>query len=349
MTLHIRVKYEASWRNSFLEGSNDEPLPKSGRSFVGSMTSLKEDGNFKQREVSKNTVMGILCRLIGDQRKLYQARKEANYYFADMEDKIYFQDVTSKQIKNSELVYVRNISGSTDQNSFTGMIKANDAAFTSGFSQELWAVLFLELDELFEFIQNKEKRVSNKEIFNPLGVVDQLEKINKMKSIEVVDGVGSALQSLEGKFSIGDDAVSYTLDNKGRIKPIVFYTSALYLQIERLSKDNDLSEILTKKGGLSGISKRGFTKKDFMDRYTTGKKKLIFGNPYLLKERIKGQGELTSILTKASGVLEIQIDIPRVKADELKYMIECAGVSSFYLGKKGLAYVDNIHFIESCI
>jgi hypothetical protein len=344
MPLHIRVKYEASWRNSFLDGSNDEPLPKGGRNFVGSMTTLKNEGNFIQREVRQNTVMGILCRLIGDQRKLYQARKDKNYYFADLEDKIFFQDLASEQIKNSEVVYIRNMSGSTDQNSFTGMINANDKAFTSDFSKELWGVLFLELDDLFEFILNKEMKILTQDKFDPLIVADQLEKLDKMKAINVVDSVEIVLQKLKEKFSSGQDPVSYTLDAKERIKPIVFYTSALYIQVERLQKENNLSEIFSKRGGLSGISKRGFTKKDFMDRYTTGKKKIIFGNPYLLKEKIKGQGEVTSLLTKSSGVLDITIDVTKDRADELQKMIEFAGVSSFYLGKKGLAYVEEIHF-----
>jgi len=29
--------------------------------------------------------------------------------------------------------------------------------------------------------------------------------------------------------------------------------------------------------------------------------------------------------------------------DDVEHMIDCAGVSSFYLGKKGLAYVSNIY------
>lgn len=81
-------------------------------------------------------------------------------------------------------------------------------------------------------------------------------------------------------------------DAKGMIKPIMFYCSALYLQIDRLSKRFDLSSALTKSGGLSGISKRGFTPKDFMDRFTTGGKKLIWGNPYLLEEKRKGEGKV---------------------------------------------------------
>jgi len=344
MPLHIRVKYEASWRNSFLDGSNNEPLPKSGRNFIGSMTSLKNEGNFIQREIEKNTVMGILCRLIGDQRKLYQAKADKNYYFANIEEKITFKDLASEQIRNNEVVFIRNVTGSTDQNSFTGMVNANDKAFTSDFSKQLWGVLFLKLEDVFEFILNKETKILSEGQYDPLMVIDQFEKLDQMKPLDVVDSVEIALQKLKEKFSSDQDPVSYNLDSKQRIKPIVFYASALYLQVERLQQEHDLREILTKRGGLSGISKRGFTKKDFMDRYTTGQKKLIFGNPYLLKEKIKVQGEITSLLTKSNGVLDVKIDIPKNQSVELQKMIEFAGVSSFYLGKKGLAYVEEIHF-----
>ena len=82
--MRIIIEYESSWRNSFLDGSNNEDLPKNGRNFIGSMTALKTDGNYKSQKVTKNTVMGILNRLIGDQRKLYQARSEPNYYFKEI-------------------------------------------------------------------------------------------------------------------------------------------------------------------------------------------------------------------------------------------------------------------------
>jgi hypothetical protein len=79
-----------------------------------------------------------------------------------------------------------------------------------------------------------------------------------------------------------------------------------------------------------------------MDRYTTGSKKLIWGNPYLLKEKKKGEGEVVSILTKASGQLIINLNISKDQTRDLEEKIENAGVSSFYLGKKGLAYVTDI-------
>ena len=145
------------------------------------------------------------------------------------------------------------------------------------------------------------------------------------------------LDILQSKF----DDVNY-LNAKEQLPLISLYASALYLQIERLSKKYDLMNALTKSGGLSGISKRGFTKKDFMDRYTTGSKKLIWGNPFLLKEKKKGEGEVVSILSKANGQLIINLNISKDQARDLEEKIENAGVSSFYLGKKGLAYVTDI-------
>jgi hypothetical protein len=152
--MKLSIFYESSWRNSFLDGSNNEPLPKDGRKFVGSMTELKKEGNFIQRPITHDTVMGVLNRLIGDQRKLYQARESTDYYFKAMErdQKITFNDRQSRLIANNEIVYIRNVSGSTDQNTFTGLIKANDPAFNSAYSSQLWSVLYLGFNDLVTFI-----------------------------------------------------------------------------------------------------------------------------------------------------------------------------------------------------
>lgn len=342
--MRISIKYEASWRNSFLDGSNNEPLPKGGRGFVGSMTSLAERENeqflnFKKREITIDTVMGVLNRLIGDQRKLYQSRANPSYFFSELESRVTFEDQQDRTKPiNTEIVYIRNITGSTDQNAFTGMIKSNDPIFCSIYSDEFWGVLTLGFQDLCQFIYDSNFSIKNTEKFDPLSVLAKLNELNKLKSVAVSGHVQDGLNTLQSNYP---DA-NY-LDPKGMVKPIMFYCSALYLQVARLTdKSYDLSNVLTKNGGISGISKRGFTPKDFMDRYTTGPKKPIWGNPYVLKEKRKGEGEVTSILTKANGTLEINLDIPQDKAQELSEMIEAAAVSSFYLGKKGLAYVDSI-------
>ena len=140
--MKIEIKYDSSWRNSFLEGSNNQPLSKQRdgfyRKFLGSMTNLKKPENFIQRNVSADTIMGVLNRLIGDQRKLYQSRIATNYFFKEIESLVSFID--TPLFVNNEITYIRNVTGSTDQTSYTGAIKMSDKAFTSAFSSPFWVI-----------------------------------------------------------------------------------------------------------------------------------------------------------------------------------------------------------------
>lgn len=334
--MKITINYESSWRNSFLDPttSNNEPLPKDGRKFVGSMTNLKNADNFIQREVTIDTVMGVLNRLIGDQRKLYQARSDKKYYFRKIEPNVRFSDKCD--CINEEVVYIRNITGSTDQNSYTGMIKVHDPIFTSDYSSEFWSVLAMDIEELCRFVTSGS--ISDKSIeLHPLVIIERLEELNKLKTVPNENEVLEAYTVLSNKFGKFKG-----INTKGEIYPISLYCSALYLQLERLEKQFDVNSAKTKAGGISGISNNGFTKKDFMSRYTTGDKKKIWGNPYMREDFVKGEGRSKQLLTKASGKLEVNIDIERQKAQELRELIDNAGVSSFYIGKKGLAYVSDI-------
>lgn len=336
--MQIIIEYESSWRNSFLEGSNNEPLPKQKdgtyRKFIGSMTNLGNSKNFIQRDVTLDTVMGLLNRLIGDQRKLYQARGQDNYYFKEIEPQIDFRD--KPNTINHEIAYIRNMTGSTDQNSYTGMIKINDPIFQSDYSPEFWGVLALDLTELCDFIVN-DTEINTDINADPLCIIARLEELNKLKPVENTEQINTAFLQLKRRFEKFNG-----LNKKELVLPINLYCSALYLQLERLAKKYDLSSAKTKAGGISGISNNSFTKKDFMDRYTTGEKKKVWGNPYIREEFIEGEGKVKRMLTKACGQLEITLNIPKEKARELKNLIDNAGVSSFYLGKKGLAYVSTI-------
>jgi hypothetical protein len=331
--MEIIIDYESSWRNSFLDGSNSEPLPKNGRNFIASMSELKKEGNYIKRDVTKDTVMGILNRLIGDQRKLYQARY-GQYFFKDIEPLVEFDD---RKKETGEIVYIRNMNGSTDQNSFSGMIKADEPMFKSEYSNELWSVLKSSFDELCQFILEEDFGLQLSRSFDPLQICAIFDELGKLKPVPNEKTTLAVIERLSGIYP--DE--SY-LNNKGLVIPSMVYCAALYIQLERLSHKYDVSSARTKSGGLSGISKRSFTKKDFMKRFTTGNGKIIWGNPYMKKEKIKGLGEVTSTLTKANGQLYITLNVDREKGMEIKQMIENAGVSSFYLGKKGLAYVSSI-------
>jgi Cas5fv helical domain len=329
----IIINYEASWKNSFLSGSNNEPLPKKGREFIASMSKLAD--NFMKREITRDTVMGILNRLIGERRPLYRARQTEHYFFKEIEKCIDFK--TLNTTSNEEMIFLRNLGGITDANSFTGMIKNNHPTFNSPYSKELWGVLMTDFITLCQFINEPEKRIIENMTFSPITIVDQLYLLNKLKAIDPIDHIKKSLITLQSYFPDAE-----YLDKKEKIKPVMFYCSALYLQIDRLKKRFNLSSVLTKNGLIAGISKRGFTIREFMKAFSTGGPKIIWGNPYLLKQRIKGQGEVCSMLTKEHGTLEITINISSEKAMQLKAMIENAGVASFFIGKKGLAYIKDI-------
>lgn len=358
--MKIIVDYESSWRNSFLDPntSNNEPLPKNGRKFIASIKTLNDrnhPGNFIKREVTLDTVMGILNRIIGDQRKLYQAREDDDYFFKDIDyaksDKVLFED---SAIKTNEMIYVRNISGSNDPNSFTGAINIGHPLLTSDYSPELWGILDLPLEELILFILGKNNNKPGVEEINPLLIGDRLSVFKDVKIASVLEkenisntDIIKAVEYLKNDASINSQLktqfpslqktfsdIEYIKNEKVVVRAL--YCSSLYLQAIRLMKKYEMENIV-----LKGFSVNGFTPKDFMSLFTGGKKK-IYGNPYIYEEFIKGEGKLKHLMTKASGKLEIELDIDKEKAKVIEHMIECAGVSSFYLGKKGLAYVSKI-------
>jgi len=338
--MKIIVEYESSWRNSFLDGSNNKPLPKRGRNFIGSMKNLKSDpsNNYKVREVTIDTILGVLNRLIGDQRKLYQTIQElggCKNYFKDIVQSISFEDMP--EVLSTEVVFIRNLGGSTDQNTFTGTIKANDPAFKSDFSAQLWGVLFLNFDQLYDYIIG-DKYVVNLTDLNPISVLNQLNAIKKLKPVENGEKTKLIVEALSMEF----DEFKPLYSKNGGVSLLSIYCTSLYLQLKRLEREYDMSGAKSKSGGITGISKNGFTIKDFMGRYSTGPKKLVYGNPYIGEEFIRGVGKIKSMLVKASGQLHIYLDISVERAIELKNMIDYAGVSSFYIGKKGLAYVSHI-------
>lgn len=340
--MEITIKYESTWRNSFLEDQegNHKPLPAKGRKYIASGQALGNDKNFIRRNITQETVLGVLCRLIGDQRKLYQARASEHFYFKEMEDQITWSDHPTLW---DEIIYLRNISGNDDPNSFTGALKYNAPILNSDFSQMLWHPLGLSQAALVDFIIDDQmvKQVGkqgNPIELTPFGISHRFNEIKKLKPIPITPELEKALEMLsnavEGSKLFKNDKIAWE----------AVYCSALYLQVSRLIKQGqNLEKALSKQGKISGISPNNFTQKDFISKLTTtGKKKMVWGNPYVMKQKIKGQGETVSMLQKARGQLIIQLNLSKDQAKELKQLIENAGVSSFYLGKKGLAYVTKI-------
>lgn len=329
--MQIIIEYESSWRNSFLSDEKEEGDLK--RSFVATSKQLPK--NFKEVGITHNTVMGILNRLIGEQKKLFKARKRDDYFFKEIESKVTFFD---KSEETSEIVYLRNVSkDSEDPKAFTGIVKAADLSFTSDYSLFLWGVIFLELDEIIKFVLNDERidLLKFEQRIHPIDIKNRLSSFSGTVNIEGI------ISRLIEKFE--EDLIDFEMKNlEEKINISTIYALLIYWQLNQLRKQYDVSSVLSPQGKLTGISLSGiFTEKDFMARYSSGGKKKSWGSPFLLPS--KKFSEPTKMLTKANkGQLEIYLNISKDQARDLEEKIENAGVSSFYLGKKGLAYVTDI-------
>jgi len=385
--MQIFIEFDSIWQNSFLSGSDDKPIDKNNRrKFIATSKSDKVDN----KKITKSTVLGVLSRLIGDQRKLYDAKTSDNYYFKDKENLI---DEPIVRLKSwDEQVFLSNKTETRPpQSSYLGVIKDDEKLFFSETAPFLWGILYMDIDELLTYILSEKmndikgnsnpdsllKRIETIQSFEPFVFVkDEVLKVEEIitkknenftkkqqqyleipsptlkqeksfmklkekvkkeecelresidlylndKKREVFDNkLGKVLELLSQKYP---DQVYY---NKAKVYPMSLYSIALYLQVERMKQNGLEVEAYLNKGKIQGFSKRNFNGvRDFLNKLAGNHKKTV-GTP--------------SVVTKASGELVITLNIKEEEAKYLKKMIDDAGVSSFYLGKKGLAYVTDI-------
>jgi len=401
--VQIDIEFDSCWQNSFLSGDDGKPISKENKRKFIATTQSKEK---KVKTIDEMTVLGVLCRLIGDQRKLHQIRTSDDYYFKDIEKKVSHSISKDKhEIYTSETVYLTNKdAGKIGQSIFLGTIPNDCPWFFSDSSVQLWSILYLSLDELLDFILDDKahtsSRVGGRTFVQPRDLLHRIDTIKNMDKIETLSKQLHDIQSQRNKEQkkldkcIADfekrkritekttnaflkkksdlDALISSLDEKyqklesndkilfdQKLSKVIndldqkfpkidkktgaivsylqnevtyamnLYAAALYLQADcMMSMGIGLDYVVSNNYKIQGFSKRGFNGvRDFINPMT-GNRKQAVGTPFPL--------------TKATGKLKIIIDVDRDRAKYIKGLIENAGVSSFYLGKKGLAYVTNI-------
>jgi len=330
--MEITIEYNSCWRNSFLDKTNNEKVnKKNNRKYIASSQSLAKPENYIKREVTIDTVMGVLNRLIGEPRKLWQAREDENYFFKNIEPLVTFHD--DIKCLSQELVYLRNQNGHMNPSTFSGIYKTETSPiFTSDFSAEMWGVLAMEFDELLNYIVTGVDPLKHQDM-HPFSIFDRISELSNYKSQHY--DCQAAFDIIKAKYT--DEWEKDVVDKAPAPQ---YYYAALYLKFDELAKRGfNVSSVLSDNGNFPGFSKRSFTKSDFNGKVTTGGKVKVIGNPYEIKSKGKEPGKM---LTKADGTVTINIDIDDEKSLELKTMIENASVASFRLGKKGLAYVSNV-------
>ncbi len=372
----IYIVYDSCWQNSFLRGVDDQPITKDNpREFKATSKSNITD----IREIGITTILGVLCRLIGDQRKLYQARQSDDFYFKDIEQSITFSH--REKTNYSETAFIVNKSENRPpQSSFMGVLSDETPLFFSEYSKNLWSVFDFDIDKLFDFIL--EPRVN----INPLGQISpnrnlrsRIEEISSQDPITLLeskllklkisieketnkhsekiklgrkitekdvqrlsqlkldyselisseeskafnDKLQNVLATLKNRFPSRESGKEHLI--KDQVYPMGLYSAALYIMLDELNTSGiATSGFINKNGNIQGFNPYGFNGiRDFLNRLAGSKKKC---------------GGTPTKLSKASGILTIDLNISPERANELEDMIDAAGVSSFYFGKKGLAY-----------
>ena len=379
--MKIVINFDSSWANGFIEG--EDCLSKKGKPEIRPFFATSKSKNATDKPLTKNTILGVLCRLIGDQRKLYDAKNQGDYYFRDCEDLITYEVESCMKYNETAIITNKNPKDSRcAPTTYLGVLPDETQLFYSEFSHNLWSVLELSLAEVCDYIVdesltfdprgvaslncilNRVSDLTNKDL-NPQfemperitenydkkiakedekrisldidvkGYDKKLENITlrinkladaKIKEISSTSLLAKKITRAAEKIKNHFDGINI-IDNYS-VYPIKLYGAALYLTAHKL-KDKGLINFLSDKNKLPGFAETSFSfngNRDFLNTLAGGRKKTV---------------RTPANIEKNTGKLVIKLREP-IDLEDLYQRIENARVSSFYLGKKGLAYVSDI-------
>lgn len=374
--IEIVINFDSCWQNGFLDG--DDGLEEKRKKLVPKVRDFFATSKSEQstdKALTKNTVLGVLCRLIGDQRKLYQARSANDYYFKGMEEAITFSYNAERKSYSEKVVVVNKSDNRAAQSTYLGVIPDDCSLFSSQHSKNLWHVLDLSIEEVCNYIKQGSisdtamGEMSLNHILNKIREIQALDKLeftetildrykqriikleqekneldtNDKKYQSQLNKKADSIEEFKAKISelYRNDALTSLdaslkeavskfpkLENKGGVYPMALFGAALYLIAQQL-RDKKIVNFLNAENKLSGFAEESFSFngiRDFLNPLAGGRKKTV---------------RTPAIINKHSGKLVINVK-PPIDTKDLVQKIENAGVSSFYLGKKGLAYVDSI-------
>lgn len=367
--------------------------------------------NFVYKTISKNTVLGIISRLIGEVRHLDKIDPKEDHPINKIMDKVSF-NLHDRELYN-EIVFlskpIKDVQGGG-----CGIINNNKSDFillnNNEYSHIIFSLFNLKtLEDIDSFVSFIENNPTKKELLNfiknnkysynnKIGLYQFLKNHNdhtllfnnidknyvkyKKYKNEIFKGnpidedkVVTLDEGLSYYITLLDRIALYTgknIDSDGKYNShsklgpindknmgsINIIGLLYYLVISWFIKCGMKSEIegvlINENGNIAGIATNSgkITIKDFYN-FVSNKKRswsmpYMFDSKYLKKKEAKqfNQSNTTLGVGKESGVLEIIIDIPTDEAVILHDQIKAAAVSTFHVGKKGLAYVKGIEINE---
>lgn len=198
----------------------------------------------------KESIFGIICRICGDIRKIEDILKE-DEFFNNIYNNFYYEDLTPNNI-NTEVIMSSNFN-TLNKYVYSGIINNNHIAFEVEYSYIFWNILYLSIEEIEIFMQDKNFEIKDKKKRDFLDIVDRLKEIEKHSSI---------------------------------------YVRAMYEQLNRIKYKYDTSVFLTKGERIAGFSfteKSSITPKDFIVFYGGVEYKKILNDIMLVEKGFSGR------------------------------------------------------------
>lgn len=369
--------------------------------------------NYKYADITENTVLGILCRLVGEVRRLNVL--ENNHPIIKLKEKISFENINlefQNEVMNlhTPLKEVQNGAGGIISNKKENHFLLNNneiseslmSVFNYKTTEDIISYLQkLENDNPSLFLENYGKKINPLNFISEMSISEDLTKslqnlsfnhcnlciltINARHFWGSSESIDSFKNSYEN-YSLVIDAFNLQIkDKKNNSRKVI--KEFEYLKQEEMNKmkklkeflnineifnisgflfnrkiayllrnkkfENQLLAYINTKNTIAGIASTSgaITIKDFYNNFVDDKK-TSFSMPYSVelkadlfeKDSFREFNVGTKVgVTKECGELTININVSYSEALKIYERIESAGVSTFQLGKKGLAYVKEIN------
>lgn len=363
--MDIDIIYDSKWSFS---------STKEGESYLNSMGVLKKDQNssaihFLKKEASflenvavikkrfphydyqgigKDTVLGLLCRLVGDVRRLDDVKKLPNHPIIGIEKDISFcDDPEYKQFQSETMLLhtpIKEVSGLG-----AGIISKDHFFASSNPLSEVLCSVFnartlQDISQLYNGLKaNKDNLLNGKygKSITPLQIVEEMKFFENLTQ--------------ENKSHFNSLVKTSKVKNIGGV--LMVEMVAYLTRLNAFSKGKwRLADYVNNKGSFPGIGSSSgiFTVKDFYSLFVN-KKKQSWVMPYQVNlykdffanddQKILNTHANVGVI-KECGRLRISIDRPYEECLALVQQIEEASVQTFQIGKKGLAYIEKIDLGE---
>ena len=314
---------------------------KDSNTFLQNVSALKNRfPNYDYQGIQHDTVVGLMCRLVGDVRRLSDI-PSSQHPILSIKDKITFVDDPQHKKFQSETMLLHTIEKDVQGTGAGVATKSHCFSSNNALSEALFSVFnstdINDIQNLYSLLLKKDPSILNdvyKKKIYPRRLLIEMDAFKNLTNEHK-----SVLQALTNKPKLAN------------IGGILLTEKIAYLKHFNLF-EKELASDTNSVGCIKGITfeSGGLTPKDYFVNFVKSKKQSWkmpyriqtyrdFYDPNDMKEFNTG---CSLGVIKECGMLSIFIECLPEQSQVLHDLIDNAAVQTFQLGKKGLAYIHQI-------